>query len=48
MLKYGGDYVDIGQEQYDNRFKERALRSLARKAKDLGFQIVPSPEQAVP
>lgn len=48
MLKYGGDYVDIGQEQYENRFKERALRSLARKAKDLGFQIVPTPQQAVP
>ena len=48
MLKYGGDYIDIGQEQYENRFKERALRSLARKAKDLGFQIIPTPQQSVP
>jgi hypothetical protein len=33
----------LAQEQY-----EGALRSLARKAKDLGFQIVPTPLQAVP
>src|SRR5215471_7152196 len=33
MLKYGRDYADIGQEQYDKQFKERTLRSLARKAK---------------
>jgi len=26
--------------QYDNQFKERALKSLARKAKELGLQLV--------
>jgi transposase len=30
MLKSGRDYADIGQEQYEKQFKERALRSLAR------------------
>jgi hypothetical protein len=35
LLKYGRDDADIGQEQYEKQFKERALRSLARKAKEL-------------
>ena len=45
MMKDGHDYADIGQEQYDKQFKERTLRSLARKAKDLGFQLVPPPRK---
>jgi transposase len=48
MLRGGVDYTDIGQEQYDNQFKERALKSLARKAKELGLQLVPCPENEVP
>jgi hypothetical protein len=52
MLKYGRDCADIGQEQYEKRFKERALLSLARKAKELGFQLVSNSdlasEKAVP
>ena len=42
MLKGGLEYTDIGQQQYDNQFKERALKSLARKAKELGLQLAPS------
>jgi len=48
MLKGGVDYTDIGQEQYDNQFKKRALKSLARKAIELGLQLVPCPEIEVP
>jgi len=48
MLKGGIDYTDIGQQQYDNQFKERALKSLARKARELGLQLVPCPENEVP
>jgi transposase len=48
MMKFSRDYADIGQEQYEKQFKERALRSLARKAKDLGFQLVSNPEKTVP
>jgi hypothetical protein len=29
-------------------YKERALRNLARKAKDFGFQLVPVTETQVP
>jgi len=49
MLKFGRDYVDIGQQRYQEQFKERTMKSLARKAKELGFQLVPNAhEQAVP
>ena len=48
MLKGGLDYTDVGQEHYDKQFKERALKSLARKAKELGLQLVPTPENEVP
>jgi transposase len=50
MMKYGRDYADIGQDQYEKQFKERALRSLARRANEFGLQLVsePTPEKAVP
>ena len=50
MLKYGRDYADIGQEQYEKQFKERAVRSLARRAKEFGLQLVSEsvPEKTVP
>jgi transposase len=40
-MKFGHAYVDIGQDRYEQQYKERALKSLARKAKDFGFQLVP-------
>jgi transposase len=48
MLKFGRSYVDIGQDRYEEKYKERTLKHLARKAKDLGFQLVPTPENIVP
>lgn len=45
MLKFGRDYVDIGQEQYEQKFKDRAIKQLARRAKGFGFQLVPSPQE---
>jgi len=48
MLKYGRDYVDIGQAQYDSQFKEWALRALARRANEFGLQLVTYPEAVVP
>lgn len=40
MLKYGKEYVDQGQDYYDKRYKERILKSLNRKAHDIGFKLV--------
>ena len=44
MLKLGQDYVDIGQDRYERQYTERAVKSLARKAKEFGMQLVPSPK----
>ena len=41
MIKFGRDYIDIGQEQYEEKYKERALKHLVRKAQHFGFQLVP-------
>ena len=48
MLKFGRHYFDIGQDRYEQMYKERALKNLARKAKDFGFQLVPVTETRVP
>lgn len=45
MLKFGRTYVDIGQEQYEKQFKDRAFKQLARKAKDFGFVLAPGPQE---
>ena len=50
MLKYGTDYVMRSQEDYENAYRERLLKNLTRRAKDLGFSLVPqiAPPQSVP
>ena len=41
MLRYGQDYVDIGEAQYEARFHERRLASLRHTAKSLGYTVIP-------
>ena len=40
MVKYGQDYVDVGMEIYEAKFRIQHLRWLTKKAKDLGFKLV--------
>jgi len=40
MLKYGEEYLDIGQEQYEAKYKVGLLKSLQRKAHQLGYQLI--------
>jgi hypothetical protein len=42
MLRFGNDYVDIGQEAYEQQHQQRAVKNLSRRAKQLGFQLVAS------
>lgn len=42
MLKYGEEYLDIGQEQYEAKYKAGILKSLQRKAHQLGYQLIAS------
>ena len=48
MLRFGHRYTDIGQERYEQQYKQRLLQRLARKAQDFGFQLGPCPENQVP
>lgn len=40
MLKYGTEYVDLGQEYYEQRYQDRMITNLKRKAKEFGFELV--------
>jgi hypothetical protein len=40
MLRYGQDYVDVGEKAYEARFEARRLASLKEAARSLGFTLV--------
>jgi transposase len=41
MLKFGEAYVEQGQTYYEERYKERVLHSLSKRAKAFGLQLTP-------
>jgi transposase len=41
MLTKGTSYVELGQQAYEQRYKQRRVNNLNRQAKSLGFQLVP-------
>ena len=41
MLKFGAAYVEQGQTYYEQRYKDRLLHNLNKRAKELGFQLTP-------
>ena len=40
MLKYGTEYTDQGAASYEAQHRERMLKSLTRRAKELGYELV--------
>jgi transposase len=42
MLKDKVEYVDLGEDYYNEQFKSRLVRNLKHKAKTLGFDLVPT------
>jgi hypothetical protein len=40
MLQTRTEYKDLGVDYYQNRYKERMLRNLKRKAKAFGLNLV--------
>ena len=42
MLRWGQDYVDIGEAAYEARFRDRTLSNRKRTAKSLGYDLVPN------
>jgi len=49
-LKYGEEYVDFGQQLYEEKYKTNLLKSLTRTARKLGYELVmqPSSPDVVP
>jgi transposase len=43
MLRYGHDYVDLGEKAYEHKFQIRRLAALTETAKTLGYTLVPQP-----
>jgi transposase len=43
LLKHGQTFVDIGQEAYEKMYLSRVKASLEKRAKQLGFSLVPLP-----
>ena len=39
MLKYGAGYVDQGENVYEERYRDRLLRNLKRRAAELGLEL---------
>jgi len=44
MLRYGEHYVDIGQQAYEEQFRQRKIRALTRAAKELGYKVLAVPK----
>ena len=40
MLRYGTAYVDAGQQAYEQKYRDRVLTNLQRKARVFGYQLV--------
>ena len=49
MWKYGTPYKDLGADYYEQRYKERVISNIKKKAKQIGYVITftPTTEQAV-
>lgn len=43
MLKYGHEYVEKGVEYYEDMYRKRRETSLDRKARELGYLLIPMP-----
>ena len=41
LVTQGEEYVDQGQAQYEERYRQRVVKSLTKRAEQLGFQLVP-------
>jgi transposase len=42
MLKYGYEYVEKGVEFYEEMYRKRREASLKKKAKELGYELIPT------
>jgi transposase len=46
MLKYGKAYTDVGMQYYEQKYRERVLWNLAKRAGNMGYALVPQADAA--
>jgi len=46
MLRYGQDYLDVGEAAYESQFQARRLAGLKESAKSMGFCLTPAPAES--
>lgn len=46
MLTRGEEYTDQGQQYYGERYRERVVRQLNKRARQLGFELTPNAQPA--
>ena len=39
MLKNGTEYKDIGQDYYEQRYQNRVIENMKRRAKQFGYEL---------
>ena len=44
MLTKGEEYTDQGQHYFEERYRERVVRQLTKRARELGMELVPAPQ----
>ena len=45
MMRYGQDYIDVGEKAYDRQFETRRLAGLKEAARALGYSLAAEPTQ---
>lgn len=46
MLPHGQECTNQGQDDFEERYRQRVLHNLARKAETMGMQLIPSDNPA--
>ena len=46
LLTKGEEYTDQGQEDFEERYRERFIRQITQRAAKLGFGVVPTAQAA--
>lgn len=42
IIKTGKEFVDVGSDYYEKKYQKRIIKNLKNKAKNMGFELVPS------
>jgi transposase len=40
LLKHGNAYIEKGMEEYENKYKDRVIKNLEKRAQELGFNLI--------